>query len=1159
MATAEREVTGTGAGIPVENPATGDVLATVPELGSDDVAAMVAAAREAQPGWEALGFEGRAEVLLAARKWMVANGERVVETISGETGRPADESQFAELSYGLSALEFWAKRGASYLADEPVESASPFVRGRELKVRYAPVGVVGVIGPWNYPLNNSFGDCIPALMAGNTVVLKPSEVTPLTSLLMAEMMAEAGAPENAFQVATGRGGTGAALVDRVDFVMFTGSVATGKKVMAKAAETLTPVALELGGKDPMIVLADADLERATNAAIAYGLNNSGQVCISIERIYVEDAVHDEFVEKLTRKVATLRQGAPGPLGSVDVGAIIFPPQLELIEAHVADAIERGAEVRIGGKRGEGPGRFYEPTVLTGVDHSMRCMIEETFGPTLPVMRVADAEEAIALANDGPYGLQASVWTTDHVRGEEIARRIEAGVSSVNDTQLNYAAMELPMGGWKSSGLGSRHGADGIRKYTKRQSLMVTPGYAPPRELHYFPYNAAVSTQIGEFAAFMATSEVFDDAQRMTLRAFCDTIVPSQDPPNGAADLAQVGFWARSASDMAVPEAIEQAVANLPAENQRGLAGLLDSLAENGLAPAAPQELRETIIKGFEEAGPDALAGIQTLRSLTLTLFYALPDLGTGKNPNWDAIGYEGPRSLPRDEPKTLNVRTPDSDLLTLEADVCVVGSGSGGGVIAAELAARGKQVAIVEAGGYYNESDFNGLELWAYQNLYLNGGPFPTAEGQVSVLAGGTLGGGTVINWTNCLRTYPWVREQWAGEFGLEGLDGADFDGHLDAVFERIGVTDACSDLNGVHEALGRGCKELGYDFRAITRNVVAKNYDAELAGFMGFGDVSGAKASNQKNYLPDAQANGAEIVARCRVERILTENGRAAGVEGTYVGEDGTTARVEVRAPTVVVAAGSIESPALLLRSQIGGPAVGDYLRLHPSTAVSGIYEEDTRAWFGPPQAALSHEFENLEDGYGLLIECSQHTTGLFGAATQWKDGRDHKERMLDWRRIGAFIFLIRDRGHGRVTIDRDGNAVAEYRMTDELDQHNFRRGLAELCRLQEAAGAEEIVTLARGAPEWKRGDDLDAFIAKIASSSLEPRQHGIFSAHQMGSCRMGSDPGTSVANPWGELHSTPGVWIGDASAFPTASGTNPMATIIALARRTAHAIASA
>src|SRR4051794_8148985 len=326
-----------GAMIAVENPATGETLATVPALDPDAVKALAAAAREAQPAWAELGFEGRAKVLLAARAWMVANGERVVTTICGETGRPADETQFAELSYGLAALEFWAKMAPAYLADEEIQSASPFVRGRKMLVRYAPIGVVGVIGPWNYPLNNSFGDCIPALAAGNAVILKPSEITPLTSLLMAEMLAECGLPEGVFAVATGKGETGSALVDEVDMVMFTGSVATGKKVMAQAAETLTPVSLELGGKDPMIVLADADIERAANAAVSYGMNNSGQVCISVERVYVEEPVYDEFLVRVTDKVAALRQGAPGGPGSVDVGAIIFPPQIDLIQAHVDDA------------------------------------------------------------------------------------------------------------------------------------------------------------------------------------------------------------------------------------------------------------------------------------------------------------------------------------------------------------------------------------------------------------------------------------------------------------------------------------------------------------------------------------------------------------------------------------------------------------------------------------------------------------------------------------------------------------------------------------------------------------------------------------------------------------------------------------------------------
>ncbi|MDQ2675551.1 MAG: aldehyde dehydrogenase family protein, partial [Actinomycetota bacterium] len=586
-------------GIAVENPATGETLATVPELGAEEVAAMARKARAAQPGWWEAGFEGRAEVLMAARAWLVQNAELVVGTISGETGRPADETQFAEFGYGLSALEFWAKQAPVYLADEEIESASPFVRGRRLVVRYEPLGLVGVIGPWNYPLNNSFGDCIPALAAGNSVILKPSEFTPLTSLLMARMLAECGLPDGVFQVATGRGETGAALVDQADYVMFTGSVKTGKRVLAQASGTLAPVSLELGGKDPMIVLADADIERAANAAVSYGLNNSGQVCISVERIYAEEAIHDELLERITQKVEGLRQGAPGELGSVDVGAMIFPPQLDTVEAHIADAVEKGARVVTGGARGEGPGRYFQPTVLADVDHSMRCMTEETFGPTLPVMRVHDADEAVALANDGPYGLQASVWTRDEGRGEEIARRIEAGVACVNDAQVNYAALELPMGGWKESGLGSRHGADGIRKYTKRQSLLIAPGSVGFRDAHHFPYSAQVTELIGQTFAALTLSDLFTDAQRLTLRALCDTFIPSLDPPED--DRENAPFWRRAASDLSVPEGVEVALfgAALKPEQVEGLRALLDALAENGMMPSTPAEAREQIVKAFQ--------------------------------------------------------------------------------------------------------------------------------------------------------------------------------------------------------------------------------------------------------------------------------------------------------------------------------------------------------------------------------------------------------------------------------------------------------------------------------------------------------------------------------------------------------------------------------
>ena len=481
---------GTSDGIPVENPATGALIGTIPVLGRDEVHALVARARAAQPEWEALGFEGRGRIMRRVQKWMLDNADRVIDVVGSETGKTVEDVQIVDLGYTVSALGFWSKQGPKYLADERVPSwSTPSTIGRKLVIRYAPVGVVGVIGPWNFPLANSFGDAIPAMVAGNCVVLKPSEVTPLSSLMMAEAVAECGLPDGVFQVATGDGATGAALIGEVDCVMFTGSTATGRKVAKAAANALIPCYLELGGKDPMIVCADADVERAANAATYYSMNNAGQVCISVERVYVEAPIYDDFVARVTENVRGLRQGAAdGGAGTVDIGAVIFPPQADIVDAHVQDAVKKGAKVLTGGKMREGAGRFYEPTVLVDVDHSMKCMTEETFGPTLPIMRVGDAEEALRLANDSPYGLQASVWTNDIARGEALARRVEAGVVCVNDAQINYFALNLPMGGWKSSGLGSRHGANGIRKYCKVQSLLVTRK-SLKRELFMFPYKA----------------------------------------------------------------------------------------------------------------------------------------------------------------------------------------------------------------------------------------------------------------------------------------------------------------------------------------------------------------------------------------------------------------------------------------------------------------------------------------------------------------------------------------------------------------------------------------------------------------------------------------------------------------------------------------------
>ena len=465
------------------------MIATIPIQGADELAAMAARAREAQPQWEAIGFDGRARIMRRAQKWFFDNADRVLDQVVAETGKTYEDAQLTDFGYTVSALGFWAKEAANYLADERVPSwDNPTVAGKKLVIRYAPIGLVGVIGPWNFPIVNAFGDCIPAMMAGNTVILKPSEVTPLSALLMVEMMRECGLPEGVFQVATGDGSTGAALIAQVDCVMFTGSTRTGRMVMKAAADALVPCYLELGGKDPMIVCADANVERAANAAAYWSMNNAGQVCISVERCYVEAPVYDEFVAKVTETVRGLRQGEPTAAGTVDVGAVIFPPQMDIVDEHVRDAVAKGAKVLTGGHGHSEHGRYYEPTVLVDVDHSMKCMREETFGPTLPIMKIDNAEEGVRLANDSDYGLQASVWTGDIDRGEALARRVQAGVVCVNDAQVNYTALNLPMGGWKTSGIGTRHGSAGIRKYTKVQSLLVTR-WALTHEPYMFPYKA----------------------------------------------------------------------------------------------------------------------------------------------------------------------------------------------------------------------------------------------------------------------------------------------------------------------------------------------------------------------------------------------------------------------------------------------------------------------------------------------------------------------------------------------------------------------------------------------------------------------------------------------------------------------------------------------
>jgi choline dehydrogenase-like flavoprotein len=649
------------------------------------------------------------------------------------------------------------------------------------------------------------------------------------------------------------------------------------------------------------------------------------------------------------------------------------------------------------------------------------------------------------------------------------------------------------------------------------------------------------------------TELFTEARRTALRAFCDTIVPRVER-----DEDEAGFWARTASDQGVDRALEELIAALPVEQQAGLVDLLDALDGLGIAHAPSQLSREEILRSLSLASSAAAGGIRALAALTAMLHYGAPDPATGRNPNWPQLGYPGPAIVAPKAEKPIEPLVPQGDELTLEADVCVVGSGAGGGVVAGLLAKRGLNVVVLEGGGYFTEADFSQLELKAWQEMYWRGGPQQTVDGNLGIMAGAALGGGTVVNWTNCLRTPPWVRERWAREFGLEGVDGPEFDRLTDAVLDRIGATDQATDLSPAQERMKLGAERLGWRGRQVVRNADPEKYTPEAAGYMGYGDPSGAKRSSDKTWLLDAYEAGARILVRTKAQRILTEDGHAAGVAAIYADPaSGASTKVTVRAPQVVVACGAIESPALLLRSGIGGPAVGDHWLNHAALAVIGSYDEDVQQWWGPPHAWQCHEFEDAGDGAGFLIEGIQWGPGQICSAIPIV-GREHKEMVAELRHAVIAVGRAQTRGHGRITLDADGEPLLHYAVTDPADERDLRDALEACIRMHEAAGAQTICSIAAGAPRWRRGDDLEAFIAQVRRLPLRAGGMGLFSAHQMGGCRMGADPSTSVANPRGELHDTAGVWVGDASAFPSAVGVNPMVSIMALAHRTADAMSA-
>ena len=465
--------------IHIHAPATGAQLGSVPALSADAVHALVARARRAQPAWHERGVADRARLLMDYRAVIAENADHVARVSSDETGKLVFEALVTDVQTTCDLAKWYARRAEAITRKRRVP-AGWLITKRAYEVR-EPYGVVGIIGPWNFPVLNCLRSVLAALVCGNTVVLKPSEASPLSALLMRDLATKAGIPDDVFLVATGDGPTGAALVAAaVDKIVFTGSVETGRAIARAAAERLLPVALELGGKDPMIVLKGANIDRAADAAIVGAFANTGQICTSIERAYVEAAVYDEFVQRVVDKAKRIRTGSDE---HSDVGAITVAAQIDKIEQQVDDALRHGARALVGGERIRGSGRFYAPTILADVTQDMRIMREETFGPVLPVMKVQDAEEALRLANDSPFALGGSIWGKRSV-AERLVPRLRAGMVSVNDTMVTGLIAGLPFGGLKDSGYGRVYGDEALREMTWPRGMTVDR--AGMREFAYYP-------------------------------------------------------------------------------------------------------------------------------------------------------------------------------------------------------------------------------------------------------------------------------------------------------------------------------------------------------------------------------------------------------------------------------------------------------------------------------------------------------------------------------------------------------------------------------------------------------------------------------------------------------------------------------------------------
>jgi choline dehydrogenase-like flavoprotein len=646
-------------------------------------------------------------------------------------------------------------------------------------------------------------------------------------------------------------------------------------------------------------------------------------------------------------------------------------------------------------------------------------------------------------------------------------------------------------------------------------------------------------------------------QRRSLAAICDTFCPAGD-----------GLL--SASELGVPEAVLTLVARDPRPGaRRELRQLLSAWDAPALTyaighgwkrfTALPVEKREAALLSWgDSAVPQRRAAFHALRKGALLMYYALPAPGGRPNPVWDAVGFPGPPGPAAGAPpRALSPLAPARDT-SLDCDVCIVGSGAGGGVAAAVLSGAGLDVVVLEGGGYYDDADFDGGELNALTRIYA-GSPTATHDQSVGLIAGACLGGGTVVNYSTSFRTPDDVRAEWAAH-GVPAFAGAEFSASLDAVCDRLGVNQEHNDPSTRDQKLRDGCLALGWHVDAMPRNVDGRCDQGVDCGRCGLGCRRGAKQSVVKTWLKDADAAGARLLVGTTVDRVRVEQGSARGVEArTAEGH-----RVTVRARAVVVACGALHTPALLRRSGLQNQHIGRHLKLHPATAVWGVYDDELRPWEGTMQALYSDQHRRLDGGYGVKYETAAALPHLAVPFFPWRGSGAHHELMQGLSSTVAFGVLLRDRDGGEVRVGRDGQPLVRYRLS-RYDLGHVRAGIEGAARMHEAAGARRVfssqsrfVSYMPGAGAGGADAAREQFMREVDACGYGAGRTQFASFHIMGSARMGGAASTSAVAPSGETWDVRDLYVFDGAAFPSAPGVNPQVSIQAIAHMGARRLAA-